>query len=462
MPAHPSAAEARDLLTRRMGGRQVNKVLHSFPSPRLWRDLETTPLDLRRPGWPGEAEVSAELYVGVPFCVATRPDRCGYCLFPTEVYQSKDQLDGFLAALADEGRANADLFGAVSPQSVFFGGGTPNLFKVSQYPELLGLLRRFFPRLREGTPITMEGIPQLFTRDKLRALADLGVTRISMGAQQLNPALSALSGRTQKPAHVFQAVEWAAELGLGCNVDLIFGWPQQTLATMEEDLLALIASGVEHITHYELNVGGATDFALRRRDELPGPALAREMYLRSRELLLAHGYQQLTAYDFQRPRDGAFVYEECRRSLDVHEVWGWGYAAISDLPDRDGQGGWTFMNHRAIGRYAESARAGRPATERAFRREPEDNRLSLLFRALQALSVDCAAYKARFGVDLVDEHLPIWQAAAELGLLEVGPERITLTPLGSYYVPLLQTVLMQPRVEQLTDATALQSAEVRP
>ena len=296
----PSAA--RHFLETKLAQRQVNKVLHSFPSPRFWKPLPRTPLDARPLGADGrpEAAPSSEVYVGLPFCLTTEPSQCGYCLFPTEDYQRADQLDLYLEYLAREGEFYRERWQALQPRSVFIGGGTPNLLKAQQYPRLLSMIHDLLPNLAPGTPITLEGIPQLFSRQKLEVMRACGVTRISMGAQQLNLELSLLSGRKQKPQHVFRAVAWAAELGLGCNVDLIFGWPQQTLKHLEQDIRDLMASGVPHITHYELNVGGVTDFALRRRHELPDPAMVREMYHLGRDLLSAGGYQQLTPYDFQR------------------------------------------------------------------------------------------------------------------------------------------------------------------
>ncbi|MFB9994572.1 coproporphyrinogen-III oxidase family protein [Deinococcus oregonensis] len=454
-------AAARRFLETKLTQRQVNKVLHSFPSPRFWKGGTGTPLDARPPG---QDAPTSELYVALPFCLTTEPAHCGYCLFPTEAYSGQDQLDVYLDYLAREGELYRERWTELQPRSIFIGGGTPNLLKAHQYPRLLGLIHGLLPSLPAATPVTLEGIPQLFSREKLEVMQAHGVTRISMGAQQLDHQLSLLSGRKQQPRHVFQAVEWAAELGLGCNVDLIFGWPQQTLAHLERDLLNLMASGVEHITHYELNVGGMTDFALNRRDELPGPELVREMYHLARDLLMAGGYEQLTPYDFQKKQNQqpGFIYEECRRTFDAHDVWGWGYAAISDFPDHRSSdhsleaartnGGSTFMNARTLTAYYAALDAGRLPVEVGYTRTPADLRLSLLFRNVQSLSVDRASYRANFGQDVLDEFPGIWQAAADLGFVTLHDDAIRLTPEGAYRVPLIQTALMQSRVEELTEA----------
>ena len=104
--------------------------------------------------------------------------------------------------------------------------------------------------------VTLEGIPQTFSHEKLAAMKACGISRISMGVQQLDDELIKLSGRKQKADQVFQTIEWCHALGLPVSVDLIFGWPGQTVDHMLADLRATVETGISHITHYELNVAG--------------------------------------------------------------------------------------------------------------------------------------------------------------------------------------------------------------
>src|SRR5262249_9935138 len=191
------------------------------------------------------------------------------------------------------------------------------------------------PSISPQADITLEGIPQLFSREKLTAIRDCGMNRISMGVQQINERLNQLSGRKQTTKHVIQSLEWARELGLAANVDLIFGWPQQTVGTMLEDLETVVSWGVYDITHYELNVGGPTDFALNRYHELPSPLSNLEMYRASRDFLIDHGYEQVTAYNFRKPGDpvGRDYEEGVTRRFDNMDTVGLGYAAITFFGD---------------------------------------------------------------------------------------------------------------------------------
>src|SRR5438093_3778737 len=107
------------------------------------------------------------LYVATPYCLPTKPDRCGFCLFPSEIYRNQEQLDVYLRYLGREGEMYSRFFQEDRPTSVYFGGGTSNLYKARQYDQLLAIVRRMFPRLPPGTEITLEGVPQLFTKEKL-------------------------------------------------------------------------------------------------------------------------------------------------------------------------------------------------------------------------------------------------------------------------------------------------------
>jgi oxygen-independent coproporphyrinogen-3 oxidase len=167
-----------------------------------------------------------------------------------------------------------------------------------------------------------------------------------MGAQQLNEELNKLSGRKQKARHIFQAVEWCDELGLQSNVDLIFGWPRQTKDLMLKDLETLVDAGVRHITHYELNIAGSSDFALNRLHELPSVVQNLEMYHASKDFLESRGFRQLSVYDWDKPMPGDYVYQECVREFDTTAIFGLGYAAVSYFPGTVHDPGWTWVNHR--------------------------------------------------------------------------------------------------------------------
>ncbi|HJQ31334.1 MAG TPA: radical SAM protein [Pyrinomonadaceae bacterium] len=449
---------ARQYIEANLDKRQVNKIQHSFPSPRYWQeeeiDCDTILEDRARLREMGQPK-AINLYLGVPYCLKTYPAKCGYCLFPVEDFVGHGELDVYFGYLKREAEMYKRFFDGEHLESVYFGGGTSNLYKAPRYLELMEIVRDIFPVAESGASITLEGIPQLFTREKIEYIKAAGMNRISMGAQQLNPELNKASGRKQTAEQVFNAIGWAKEYGLACNVDLIFGWPNQTVATMVKDLEDLIATGIHDITHYELNVGGPTDFALNRYHELPSTLENLEMYRVSRDLLQSHGFKQVTAYNWRKPGDPASKdYEEgAARRFDTAATLGMGYAALSFLGDVSiaDSGFWSLMNCRDLTRYKASIDAGRLPVERGFHHEPEDFRLSALFRNLFVLEVSREAYRAAFGVDVYEEFADVWTALEERDFVRVSPEKIEVVGDGIFYTPMIQTLLAQKRYRVLRE-----------
>ena len=449
---------ARDFIENRLDKRQVNKIQHAFPSPRFWSETEVPVqniLEDRQKLHKMGRGSPVNLYVGVPYCIQTDPGKCGYCLFPVELFTGNLDLEIYFGYLKQEASKYKEALQDIPLGAVFFGGGTSNLYKEPKYFELMDLVRDLFPSIPEYVDITLEGIPQLFTREKIKAIKEAGMNRISMGVQQVNEQLNSLSGRKQKMKHTIQTLEWAHEFGLPANIDLIFGWPQQTVATMVHDLETAISWGVYDITHYELNVGGPTDFALNRYHELPSTLSNLEMYRTSRDLLKSHGYEQITAYNWRKPGDPhSRPYEEgVTHRLDTMDTLGLGYAAITffyDIALEDGRS-WSFINSRKLTEYKEKVDSGEFPVERGFAHAREDFMISLIWRNLFGLELDRPSFREAFEVDVFDLFEGVWKALEEYGFVEITPEKIKLVGDGPFYTPLIQTLLAEKRYSQLRE-----------
>ena len=107
------------------------------------------------------------------------------------------------------------------------------------------------------------------------------------------------------------------------------------------------------------------------------------------------------------------------------------------------------MNQVRIDEYFRAIRNGQFPVMRGFHYSAADLRLHLLFQELQGMSVDREAYRHRFGLDVVDEHLMVWTAFEDLDWVEVSRDRVTLIGDGVFYLPLLQSALAHDRNEQM-------------
>jgi oxygen-independent coproporphyrinogen-3 oxidase len=159
---------AREYIEHNRARRQSNKVLHGFPSPMFWLDRDVKVADVMRHRQRTNPVIpkTVNIYVATPYCLPTEPERCGFCLFPSEVYQGRDQLDRYLGYLEREGMMYRELLGDFTVGNVYFGGGTSNLYKADQYPRLIEIVERVVGTIPSTAEVTLEGIPQLFTRER--------------------------------------------------------------------------------------------------------------------------------------------------------------------------------------------------------------------------------------------------------------------------------------------------------
>ena len=449
----------RAYIDKRRGRRQSNKVLHGHPSPVFWleRDVSIPDVMTRRES-AAAVRKRINLYVGTPYCLPTEPDRCGFCLFPSEVYRDRHQLDRYLDYLRREGDLFRPYLGGSDLASIYFGGGTSNLYRADQYAVLMDVVRGVFD-VPAGIEVTLEGIPQTFSHEKLAAMKACGINRISMGVQQLDDEMIRLSGRHQTAEQVYRTIESCRALGLPLSLDLIFGWPNQTTDRMLRDLEAVVDAGVTHITHYELNVAGRTDFSRHRRHELPSTEQNLEMYRTGRDFLLSRGFTQATPYDFEHTGTlpSTYLYEELFRrpfqdaggQLLGHDAWGWGFAGVSFFFGSPQSPGWAYLNQVRVDDYFRDLDAGRFPVLRGFHYSETDLRLHLLFQELQGLSVDRRRYASLFGRDVREEHRAVWEALVALEWAAVDDSVITIQGDGAFYLPLIQDALAHDRLEAM-------------
>jgi oxygen-independent coproporphyrinogen-3 oxidase len=187
------------------------------------------------------------LYVHIPFCAS----RCPYCDFATA--PATTALRGrYLETLAHEIAREGELLDRPRVRTLFFGGGTPSLLEPAEILSLGDALRRAFVlRPRE---VTLEANPATLDRARLEAWLALGLTRLSLGAQSFDAQGLRALGRTHQAEDSAAAVRAARDAGLDVNLDLIFGWPGQTIAAWERDLETAIALGPDHLSCYPLEL----------------------------------------------------------------------------------------------------------------------------------------------------------------------------------------------------------------
>src|SRR5947209_3900590 len=120
----------------------------------------------------------AGLYVHIPFCF----HKCHYCDFYSITRQTPQRMSRFVDLLLDEAGQWVDAPPRIQPRTVFFGGGTPSLLPLEEMQRLIAGLRARF-ELGGVDEWTVECNPATVTSEYLQMLREMGVTRLSFGAQ---------------------------------------------------------------------------------------------------------------------------------------------------------------------------------------------------------------------------------------------------------------------------------------
>lgn len=379
------------------------------------------------------------LYVHVPFCVK----RCTYCYY-LSVDDHPDLLDAYLEAL-DAEIARVVLSPAIAGRAVDFayvGGGTPSMLSPDRIERLFGSLRGQ-ASLDDAREITFEVAPRSVTRAKLRALRNHGVTRVSMGVQQLDDDVLRASGRVHRVVDVLRAWDLIREAGFPiANLDLMVGMIGETEDSFLASLDRTIGMGPESITLYPLEIPMNTPLYRAIEDgTVPRPPL--DWATKRRRMATAFGRLEAAGYAVRStnaavrdPSRHRFLYQDLQyRGADLLGI---GVASFSYV------GGVHHQNAARLEEYLRAAEERRPPLGRAHALDANERVVREFILQLKLDRVERAPFRARHGVDPTDRFAAPLADLVERGWIRVADDAIHWTPEGrvqadrvlpSFYLP---------------------------
>jgi putative oxygen-independent coproporphyrinogen III oxidase len=245
------------------------------------------------------AEASLALYVHMPWCVR----KCPYCDFNSHQLKSALPDAAYIDALIRDFDLELPRLEGRRIETVFFGGGTPSLFRPEDFSRLLGALRQRIA-FADDVEVTMEANPGTIERGRFSGYRDAGINRVSLGAQTFAPrALQAL-GRIHSAQDTHRAVaELRASKLDNFNLDLMYALPEQTPEEALEDVRTACALGPAHISYYQLTLEPGTVFH-SRPPRLPDEDTAWQIQIAGQKMLADAGYEQyeVSAYALKGAR----------------------------------------------------------------------------------------------------------------------------------------------------------------
>lgn len=262
------------------------------------------------------------LYIHIPFCAS----RCIYCGFYSTVSaKKKDERfsieEQYVNALCHEMELRAEKDNSISGErttlsTIYLGGGTPSQLSFQSLRKIFQTIEKVFHIGLEWdresntcsttTPIeiTMECNPDDVTEVFAQNLRSLPINRISMGAQTFSDERLKFLHRRHTANEVETAVKRLRNVNIkNISVDLMFGFPNETLEEWKEDIERLLALDIEHISAYSLMYEEGTPlYRLLQAEKVKemDDELYRQMYDTLIDRLSEAGYEQYEISNFAK------------------------------------------------------------------------------------------------------------------------------------------------------------------
>lgn len=291
------------------------------------------------------------IYIHIPFCKS----RCIYCGFYSTT--NKELKERYVDALIREIHMRKDDFArlgtSLSPSStstVYFGGGTPSSLSVCDIERIVGALESTF----NGTPseVTLEMNPDDVTRDYIKAVRQMGINRISMGIQTFYDSHLQFIRRRHNASQAEKAVMTIREEGIhNVSIDLMFGFPNQTMDEWVTDIDKAIALHPTHISAYSLMYEEDTPlFRMLQKGEINqiDDETSLAMYTELINRLTANGYEHYEISNFAMPG-----YRSVHNSSYWHDTPYLGFGAAAHSYNKDTRS-WNIPDLKKYIEYIES------------------------------------------------------------------------------------------------------------
>jgi oxygen-independent coproporphyrinogen-3 oxidase len=401
-------------------------------SERWIDDLDTAEYERALKAIAQHPDETLSLYVHIPFC----PGRCLYCACNTTVTHDTDWIDRYLETMDQEmALVSEQLRGDHDVLQLHLAGGTPNYLNDAQLTRLTEIVERRF-RIIPDTDLSIECDPRRTSAGQLDLLHALGYRRITFGVQDLDPQVQRAIGRLQSIDLIRDVYTMARETGFDAvGFDLIYGLPEQTEASFQHTLNAIVDLAPDRVACFgyaRTTARGTHQYAIDAH-RLPSAAERQGLFHRAVNTLTAAGYAWIGLDAFALDTDELAIAQEEGRlhrncigysSIDTDHTLGFGSGAIGDVA------GFCVQNEVDIDTWMARIGRGELAVSRGHRLAERDRRRR---DAIEHLICNLELPAEIAAGCLEDEYARLASYAGE-GLVKVDDDRLRITPSGRYFL----------------------------
>ena len=390
-------------------------------------------------------EVPLGLYLHIPFC----RKRCKFCYFKVFTDNKASDIERYIASLSREIELVSQLpaMGGRPFRFVYFGGGTPSYLGPRQLVSLVERLRNNI-NWDQAEEVTFECEPGTLSEVKVRTLAELGVTRMSLGIENFNDQILQENGRAHLSAEIERAWEWISGAGFpNVNIDLISGMVGENWSNWRDCVQQTIRLAPDSVTIYQMELPFNTVYSKQMLAENNESAVAdwstkRDWVNYAFDELISSGYVVSSAYTLVK--DSSKVNFSYRDNLwQGSDLLATGIASFGHIS------GVHYQNLSGWDEYLLPLEEGRLPLGRGLKLTSMQLLIREMTLQLKKGVLDCTYFEKKFGVDILRQWSPVWQLHAEANMLTIGKDRIELTRQGLLQVDSLLPAFFEPQHQEV-------------
>lgn len=306
------------------------------------------------------------VYIHIPFCKTI----CSYCDF-CKVFYKKEWIIPYLKKLNNEIK---DIYMDEIVDTIYIGGGTPSALNINELKILFKILERF--NLQKNFEFTFECNLNDINEELLDFLRYNGVNRLSIGIETFDSKIQKIINRNHSFEEAKKKIDLCRNKGFNnLNLDLIYGFKDQTLNSLKKDLKLFLKLNPEHISTYSLILEDNT-ILKNENYENCSEDLDFEMYEYICKYLKKKKYNHYEISNFAK---SGYESKHNLKYWNNEEYYGFGLGASGYVDEV------RYTNTRSLKEYIENEEIS--VKELLTKKDIMDNELMLGFRKINGINI---------------------------------------------------------------------------
>ncbi len=380
---------------------------------------------------------SLSLYIHIPFC----QNICYYCACNKIITKDRTKAEKYVQYLIKEIQMIAAKLGDNPLRQIHWGGGTPSYLTMAQIQSIMDAIRGAFEvPTEDSTEISIEIDPRALAIEDIKALAEMGFNRMSMGVQDFNQIVQKAVNRIQSFEMTRDMIREARKYGFkSINLDLIYGLPFQNKNTFEKTLAQVIDISPDRISVFNY-AHLPHRFKPQRRidsEKLPDPVEKLSIFQYIIEKLQQSGYLYIGMDHFAKPNDElakAQKQGQLHRNFqgytthEEYELIGVGVSSIGSI------GGHYHQNARDVESYYQALDKNQLPSWRGVSVSQDDLiRKQVIFELICHFELNIKTIEKQFAIEFKNyfaSELEMLKPIQHDGLVEIVDKTIRITNRG--------------------------------